>query len=270
MREELDELRRMAIFAAVVDAQSFSEAARRLGMAKSAVSKQVSELELALGVRLMNRTTRRLALTEAGERFYGSCSRILAEAVEATQAVRDLQEQPKGTLRLTTSISFGARFVVPHVAEFAESYPEVRFELELTDRYVDLIESNIDLAVRVGSLEDSSLIARKLAPVEMHVVASASMLEAHGTPQTPGDLGTWPAIRYSMRNASPVLCRDGEEHRLRLAPGTMASNNGSAILEFARRGRSRASCPGTRCSPATRCTPYIRRRIAFRRRCGSS
>ena len=163
MMEDIEALRRMAVFAAVVEAQSFSDAARRLGVAKSAVSKQVAELEQSLGVRLMNRTTRRSSLTEAGERFYRSCVRILEEASRATADAQSLQTQPVGTLRLTGPTFFGTRYVVPQVSQFLETYPEINVDLFLTDRHVDMFEENIDLAVRIGRLADSSLVAKKLA-----------------------------------------------------------------------------------------------------------
>ncbi|MEM1022307.1 MAG: LysR family transcriptional regulator [Myxococcota bacterium] len=238
MREELDGLRRMAIFAAVVEAQSFSEAARRMGMAKSAVSKQVSELEHVLGVRLMNRTTRRLSLTEAGERYHQSCTRILREAVEATRAVRSLQTEPVGTLRLNASISFGERFVVPQVVRFMEAYPEIQVELDLIDHYVDMIDDNVDLAIRIGHLEDSSLVARKLAPISIMLVAAPDFFEAHGRPSEPSEVESLPLIRYTEnrgRMRVEVAKREARQ-QLRFPDARVQSNSGASILRLTQAG----------------------------------
>jgi DNA-binding transcriptional LysR family regulator len=237
VKEGLDDLRRMAVFAAVVEAQSFSEAARRLGLAKSAVSKQISELEQNLGVRLMNRTTRRLNLTEAGERFYQSCARILREAVDATQAVRDLQSQPKGILRVNASVYFGSRYVVPQLARFIQTYPDIHLEIQLVDHYVDLIDDQADLAIRIGRLEDSSLVVRKLASVSTYLCAAPSLLQTHGRPDTPRELERLPAILYTHANSPTRLVIDGADgaESLRLS-GSVRTNNGSAILELLRAG----------------------------------
>ncbi len=237
MMDEIEELRRMAVFAAVVKAESFSEAARRLGVAKSAVSKQVAELEQSLGVRLMNRTTRNMSLTEAGERFYQSCAKILDETARATSEVRDLQTQPLGTLRLTAPSFFGHAYVVPEVGRFLEKYEQVRIDLLLTDRHVDLFEENVDLAIRIGRLADSSLVAKKLAPVDMLVLASSSYLEAHGRPQEPQDLASHSFIAYTFATAPSRLDaeRDGDKQSVRLQ-SRIKTNSGEAIRSLLRMG----------------------------------
>jgi len=238
VREELDGLRRMAIFAAVVEAESFSEAARRMGMAKSAVSKHVSELEQILGVRLLNRTTRRLSLTEAGQRYHESCARILREAVEATRAVRSLQTEPVGTLRLNAPIHFGERFVVPEVVRFLTAYPEIHVELDLVDHYVDMVDDNVDLAIRIGHLEDSSLVARKLAPVRIMMVSSPDFFAAHDGPDTPEAVDALPLIRYTEnRTRQRIEIQRGDETRhLRFAGARIQSNSGGSILRLTEAG----------------------------------
>jgi len=231
--EDIEGLRRMAVFAAVVEAQSFSDAARRLGVAKSAVSKQVAELEQSLGVRLMNRTTRRSSLTEAGERFYRSCVRILEEASRATADVRNLQSHPVGTLRLTAPTFFGTEFVVPEIGRFLDTYPEVNVDLLLTDRHVDMIEENIDLAIRIGRLADSSLVARKIAAVRMVVAGSPTFLERQGRPAELEELGELPFIAYTHSTAPfRVEARRGDEiHTVKIG-GRVKTNSGTAMLEL--------------------------------------
>jgi len=152
----------MAIFSAVVEAESFSEAARRLGIAKSAVSKHISLLEDNIGVRLLNRTTRKLSLTGAGERYYVSCARIVSEAKEANLDVRQLQVHPSGSLRLSCTIAFGTRHIVPVLHKFHLRHPGLKIELLLDDHVVNIVDEAIDLAIRVGWPAESSLVARKL------------------------------------------------------------------------------------------------------------
>ncbi|MGF1510921.1 MAG: LysR family transcriptional regulator [Myxococcota bacterium] len=237
MNEGLEGLRHIAVFAAVVEAQSFSEAARRLGLAKSAVSKQIAELEQNLGARLINRTTRKLNLTEAGQRYHLSCVRILKEATDAVHAVQDLQSKPKGTLRLNASTFFGARFVMPELARFMQAFPEVEMEVELIDEYVDLIEDNVDLAIRVGSLEDSSLVARKLASVCQYLVAAPSLIERCGSPSSAEDLERLPWIIYTHHHTPTKLelSHGGQSVSIRMS-GRARTNDGSAMLSLTREG----------------------------------
>ena len=184
----MDDLRRMAIFSAVVEAKSFSEAARRIGIAKSAISKHISMLENHLGVRLLNRTTRQLSLTEAGETYYRSCTRLVKEASEAAQEVRQLQSQPMGTLKLSCTIAFGTNHLIPLISQFHEQHPELKIDLLLGDEMVNLVDEGIDLAIRVGWLSESNLVAKKLFTSQRIIVASPEYLKKHGTPQLPTEL----------------------------------------------------------------------------------
>ncbi len=156
----MENLTSMAIFAKVVDEKSFSGAASRLGLAKSTVSKSVSRLERRLGAQLLNRTTRRLSLTEAGSAFYESCVRIVDEAETAEAEIDRLNGAPRGTLKINSSMVFGTPHIAPAVVEFLSAHPEMHIDLTLTDQFVDLIEGGHDLAIRIGSMADSSLIAR--------------------------------------------------------------------------------------------------------------
>ncbi len=180
------DLNELLVFAKVVQAGSFTAAARGLRMPKSTVSRKVSELEERIGAQLLQRTTRKLRLTEVGRAYYEHCARIVAEAEEAELAVTRMQAAPHGLLRVTTPLTFS--FLGPLVAEFLKRYPEVQLELVCTDRTVDLVEEGFDLAVRAGRLADSSLIARKLGSIERFVVAAPSYLQARGAPRSPRDL----------------------------------------------------------------------------------
>ncbi|WP_309891986.1 LysR family transcriptional regulator [Archangium sp.] len=180
------DLNELLVFARVVQAGSFTAAARELRMPKSTVSRKVSELEARIGAQLLQRTTRKLRLTDAGQTYYEHCARIVAEAEEAELAVTRMQSAPQGLLRVTTPLTFS--FLGPLIAEFMKRFPDVQLELVCTDRTVDLMKEGFDLAVRAGRLADSSLMARKLGDLERIVVAAPSYLKARGAPKSPRDL----------------------------------------------------------------------------------
>lgn len=196
----MDKTVEMGVFARTVEVGSFSGAGRLLKLTPSAVSKQISRLEDRLGARLFNRTTRQLNLTEEGRAFYERCTRILADIEEAERAVTDLHDTPRGALRITATTGFTKRQVVPLIPEFLDLYPHVRVELELNDRQVDLIAEGIDVAIRIGELPDSSLVARKLGVNRRIVCAAPSYLDKHGTPETPEELFSHNCLTFS---ASP-------------------------------------------------------------------
>ena len=178
----------MAVFARVVGAGSLSGAARELGLSPALVSRKLAALEARLGVRLINRTTRSLHLTDEGASYYEACARLLAEIDEADAAVAAGRVEPQGILRVALPASFGHLHVAPRIPEFAARYPKVRLALSLSDRSVNVIEEGFDIAVRIAELEDSSLAARRLAPNRRVVCASPEYLARHGTPRLPEDL----------------------------------------------------------------------------------
>lgn len=178
----------LAVFAAVVASGGFAAAARALALTPSAVSKRVSRLEDRLGVRLFQRTTRQVNLTEAGERFHERSLRILAEIEEAEQEAAAVRGTPRRLLRINASVAFAKRQLAPLMPAFLARYPEVQVELAGADRYVDLVASGVDVAVRFGGQTDSSLIARKLAPLQRMLCAAPVYVEKHGLPRTPADL----------------------------------------------------------------------------------
>ena len=183
-----DALNEMTVFARVVATGSLSAAARELSLSPAMISRRLAGLEARLGVRLVNRTTRSLHLTDEGASYYESCARVLAEIAQADAAVSAGRQEPQGTLRVALPASFGNQHVAPLIPQFAARYPAVQVFLSLSDRNVNLVEEGFDLAVRIADLEDSSLAARKLAPNRRVVCATPDYLRRHGTPRTPQDL----------------------------------------------------------------------------------
>ena len=184
----MDRFDNMRVFAKVVESSSFTGAAARLGMSASMVSQHVKELEERLAARLLNRTTRKVSPTEVGRAYYERCIRLLADLEETEQAVSDMHAAPRGDLRINATSSFGILQLAPAIADFTTRYPTISAELILTAHLVDLIEEGFDVAVHVGSLPDSSLIARQLASCRLVVCGAPSYFERHGTPRTLADL----------------------------------------------------------------------------------
>lgn len=193
----MNKLEDIQAFITVVESGSFTTAAERLNTAKSAISRRISGLEANLGVQLLHRTTRAMNLTETGRSFYEHSARILADLEEAEAAAQQAHGELRGTLRLALPLSFGVRHMCGPIATFSKQHPNVGFDLDLNDRRVDLIEDNFDLAIRIGNLSDSSLIARKLFDVRAVVCASPHYLSMHGAPGTPEDLRDHQCLVYS-------------------------------------------------------------------------
>lgn len=193
----MDRFSSMEIFARVAELKGFSAAARRLGQSKSSVSKRVSALENHLGVRLLNRTTRRLSLTEAGIAYYDWCLKIAGDMEAAEESVTNLHAKPRGNLKFNAPMSFGRLHLAPAIPGFLERYPHVTVEMTMDDRIIDLVEDGYDLALRIGRLADSSLVARRIAVSQMVICASPDYLDKHGTPTTPADLAHHNCLIYS-------------------------------------------------------------------------
>ncbi len=231
----MDRLQAMTVFAKVVEQGSFARAAERLSISSSACSRQVAELEAHLETRLLNRTTRRLSLTEGGQGFYERCVQLLADLEEAEQAAAQNAARPRGTLRVTTSINFGVRHVSPAIGAFLAKYPEVTFDVSLSDRIVDLVEEGYDLAIRIGSAGGDTLVARRLGESRMVACASSAYLKAHGAPKTPEDLARHSCLTYEympVRNVWTFRGKDGREHAVRVS-GPLHSNNGDLLAAAA-------------------------------------
>lgn len=193
----MDKFEDLQAFTAVVEAGSFTAAAERLGMAKSAVSRRVAALEERLGVQLLRRTTRVLNVTETGSSFYEHSARILADLEEAEAAVQQEHGELRGTLRVALPLSFGVRHMCKPIAAFSNRHPKVVFQLDLNDRRVDLIEEGVDLALRIGRLQDSTHIARRLFNARTVVCASPHYLTVNGEPRTPDELVNHRCLAYS-------------------------------------------------------------------------
>ena len=202
MEMGLDSLTDIAVFVQVVDSGSFTAAADRLGISKSVVSKYVTRLENQLGARLLNRTTRRLSLTEVGRVFYERSRKGLADIEDAQSEVSRMQSEPRGTLRLNAPMSFGILHVAPGLPEFLKLYPDVTVDMNLDDRKVDVIEEGFDISVRISELPDSSLVAKRLGPCRHTIVAAPEYLERCGTPRTPEELRDHNIISYRYQESA--------------------------------------------------------------------
>lgn len=226
-------------FVAVVEAGSFTAAADRLGMAKSAVSRRLSGLEERLGVQLLQRTTRRLNLTDTGRSFYERSARILADLDEAEAAVHQEHGELRGKLRIALPLSFGIRHMCKPIAEFAQLHPRVTFDLDLNDRRVDLLQEGADLALRIGRLSDSSLIARRLFDSHTVICASPGYLEQYGAPQTPAELREHRCLVYgNLSDPSRWAARDanGVEQSVDVN-AVLTATSGDFLSQLAARGQ---------------------------------
>jgi DNA-binding transcriptional LysR family regulator len=241
----MDRLTEMEAFVRVVDLGGFTDAAAKMGVSKSAVSKHVSALEARLGARLLNRTTRRVSPTEIGLAYYDRASRVLADAAEADAMAASMQGAPRGELRISAPLSFGLRHLAPAVAEFLNAYPDVSARVSLDDRFVELVAEGFDMAVRIGVLPDSTLMARKLAETAMLLVASPDYVARRGAPRTADDLAQHDLLHYAnlASGAAWRLRGPGGEERQVRAQGRLTVNNGDALLTAAIDGLGVALSP---------------------------
>lgn len=218
------------IFVAVVECGSFSLAAEKLGVTKSAISKRVTQLEDELGIRLLNRTTRKLSLTEAGKRYYDHVSQALALAQQGMDAVTELQGEPKGKLKITAPMSFGVLYIAPIIAEFLEQFPKVTIDLQLEDQMVDLIEGEFDLAIRIGNLPISNLVAKRLVNCKSVLCASPEYIKRNGSPQKPSDLIGHNCLVYSYFRGGSEWTFEQQHNEFKVIPkGNFIVNNSEAI-----------------------------------------
>lgn len=231
----MDRFQAITAFSKVVEAGSFARAAERLDVSVSAISRQVADLEAHLGARLLNRTTRRLSLTESGAAFYERCVQLLADLVEAEEVVSASAVLPRGTLRMTSSISFGVGYLAPAIFEFRKKHPQLRFDIELSDRAVDLVDEGIDLAIRIGEIGSQALIGRKIGVAQLMCCAAPGYLERHARPRVPADLAAHPCLTYaysSIGNLWRFTDSHGIAHDVRVA-GPVHANNGAMLAALA-------------------------------------
>ncbi|HDT0781434.1 TPA: LysR family transcriptional regulator [Klebsiella aerogenes] len=197
----MDKLRGMETFVAVVECGSFTAAATRLEMSAVMVGKYIALIEGQLGTRLLERNTRRQSLTDAGRVYFDEARRVLEQVANAERSVERLRLAPAGTLRVSAPVSFGASIIAPLTASFLQAWPEVRVELDLTNRMVDLVDEGIDLAIRIGDIQRTDLVAKYLAPYRMAICAAPDYLARHGTPQTPADLAGHQCLSHTVWTA---------------------------------------------------------------------
>lgn len=224
----MEHLSDIAVFVRVIEAGSFTAAAEQLGLSQSAVSKCVTRLEEHLGTRLLNRSTRKFSLTEAGSALHARGRRALDEIEEAELEVARLQTEPRGVLRVNAPMSFGILHLAPALDEFLHRYPALTVDLQLDDRLVDLVEEGFDCAIRIKALADSTLVARRLAPCRLVVCAAPDYLARHGTPTTPAALREHACLVYTYRDdPNEWIFRgpDGRELKVGVA-GRLRCNNG--------------------------------------------
>ena len=240
----MDRLALLETFVQVCDASSFSGAANRLGLSRGVVSKHVKQLEDRLGTRLINRTTRRLSLTEAGAAFYERCRQALADLDEAEADAARTSARPRGMLRVNAPMSFGQRYIAPLITPYLAAFPDVAIDLTLNDRVVDLVDEGYDVAIRIGRLPDSSLVARKLASSRMVICASRDHLSAHGTPAHPRDLADRPLLGYTYSSGRDLLRLEGPDGITEVkVRGPLKANNGDVLCTAVEAGLGIVATP---------------------------
>lgn len=227
----MDRLEGMELFLRVIDRGSLSAAGRELGLSPAAVSNHIRALEDWVGARLLNRTTRALTLTEAGQAFRARCELILSEVGEAQTEASMLQGSPRGVLRVSAPVAFGARWLGAPLATYLNQYPAMELDVVLSDRKVDLIEEGFDVAIRIGNLDDSGLVARRLAPSRLSLCASPGYIEQEGEPTHPDDLVNHHCLEYSLRTSLgrwTFTGPNGNEVSVRIS-GRLRATNGEVL-----------------------------------------
>lgn len=227
----MDRLHLITVFVAVVDANGFAGAARKLGISPPAVTRAINELERHLGVRLLTRTTRVVRVTEPGARYADDCRLILAQLAEADESVTGMQTTPRGHLTVTAPVLFGAKFVAPVVTEYLQGNPEVVASCWFLDRVVNMLDEGADVGVRIGELPDSSMQATAVGKVRRVICASPAYLERRGVPLTPADLTSHTIISATAVTPTPEwrLVENGEHRNVKLQPRMTTTSNDSAL-----------------------------------------
>ncbi|QDF75038.1 MULTISPECIES: LysR family transcriptional regulator [Shewanella] len=233
----MDRIDTMKAFTAVVQEGSFTKAADRLGLSSQLVSKYVSQLEEHLKVRLLNRTTRRVNVTEAGRAYFERCQQVLIDIEEMDNALTNLSETASGLLKVSAPMSFGIHHLPSALVKFQQQHPDVKLDITLTDKKVDLLEDGVDVALRIGQLSNSSLIAKKLTPIKLVVCASPAYLAERGEPKTSADLVHHNYLHFSYSDLGAAFGRFGEHFSALKIPSDFACNNGDMLVEAAIAGR---------------------------------
>ncbi|PWI33311.1 LysR family transcriptional regulator [Vibrio albus] len=229
----MDKLDTMRTFLAVVREGSFSRAAEKLAISPQLASKYVSALEDSLHTRLLNRTTRKVSPTEAGHLYCQRCEQVLLDIEEMEDALTNLHKKVSGVLTISAPVSFGIRHLSRLLVDFQKKFPDVEVDLKLTDVKVDIVEEGVDIALRIGKLNNSTLIAKKIAPINIVIMASPDYLQEHGTPETPQDLPSHHYLKYSYSDSAVVFSRFGKRaQELHFKP-RLTANNGDILVDAA-------------------------------------
>ncbi|MDD9155238.1 LysR family transcriptional regulator [Aliivibrio sp. S4TY2] len=240
----MDQLSAMRAFVRVVETGSFSATGKEMNTSQTTISKKVAALEKQIGVKLLTRSSRDHSLTSAGSDYYDTCVNILSELDEAEAKVRTKTTQPQGIIRVAAPVAFGRFLLAPIVAEFFQQYPDIKIDLLLNDKHVNLISEGIDVAIRVKKLEDSSLVARHLFDNPMYLFASPDYLEQHGEPEHPNDLATHNCLIYSgLQEAHIWNFNHGDKEYSVPVKGNFQSDNGDVLLDVALTGVGIVSLP---------------------------
>lgn len=233
----MDRINAMNAFVHVVNEQSFTRAAERLGISPQLVSKYVGQLETHLGTRLLNRTTRRISLTETGTYYYQRAKQVLGDIDELENELNSLQKNATGKLRINAPVSFAIQHLAPMITDFQNTYKNIEIDLQLNDRKVDIIEEGYDIALRIGKLKDSSLIAKRIAPINLSICASPAYLAEHGTPSHPDELAQHQYLRYSYMDEEAVLQHISKKQIARVMLNCkFVANNGDVLVKAAING----------------------------------
>ncbi|GGC11058.1 transcriptional regulator [Marinobacterium zhoushanense] len=243
----MDRIEAMRTFITVADEGSFTRAAERLSISPQLVSKYVGQLERQLGARLLNRTTRKVHLTEAGARYCQRAQQLLDELDELDSQVSDMQTQAQGLLRISAPVSFSTRHLAPLLCAFQQANPAVGIDLQLSDRKVDIVDEGFDVTLRIGRLKSSSLVAKRIAPVRLVLCASPDYLARYGTPTHPEQLSEHHYLRYSYLESDPSLALSSW---LRESSSNLVSNNGDVLVQAALQGAGIVMQPTFICGPA--------------------
>ena len=244
----MGQLEDMGVFIRVVEAGGISRAAEQLGLAKSAVSRRLLELETRLGVRLLNRTTRTSSLTDSGQHYYERAIKIFDDVNELNTMTSDLNTRLEGSLKLAAPLSFGLYHLSSAIEAFTSQHPSLIINIDFSDRHVDLVEEGIDLAFRITTLKDSTLIARKISPIRILLCASPDYLKQYGTPVTPDELNDHQLLHYQFPGSSSWKLTDkkGKEHKVQIN-ARMIANNGDFLKDMAIAGHGIFACPTFLC-----------------------
>jgi DNA-binding transcriptional LysR family regulator len=230
----MDRFAAMEVFVRVVESGSFVAAADRLGLSQAMVSRYVQDLESRLGTRLLQRTTRRLSLTEAGAAYFERSQQVLRDIEEMDLSVASQTQQPRGTLRVNAPVVFGTRHLSHFLAEYSARFPDVTIDLSLSDRFIDLVEEGADLAVRIGALGESTLVARRLCPIRLVICGSPAYFAKHGRPCTPAELAQHNCLGYTYTRSGNEWPLNGPDGPVNVpVRGSLRANHGEVLCQAA-------------------------------------